>query len=67
MGATPKEKTLWEHRNGNVYEVLAITNLPNEDRYPTTIVYRGSNGNLWSRRADDWHRSFRPFIPKVTP
>ena len=49
--------TNWVHRNGTVYEVVLLANLPNEDRYPLTVVYRGPNGALWARRADDWHRS----------
>jgi hypothetical protein len=47
----------WVHRNGNIYTVIQIANLPDEPRYTLTIVYRGSNGEVWARRADDWHRS----------
>ncbi len=49
--------SIWKHRNGNLYQVEFLTNLPNEERYPLTVVYRGENGIAWSRRADDWHRS----------
>ena len=55
----PEPDTRWQHRNGNVYQVVLITNLPDEERYPKTIVYRNvSNGTYWYRRADDWHRIF---------
>jgi hypothetical protein len=55
----PTEGSLWKHRNGNLYRVECITNLPDEERYPKTVVYRNeNNGTLWSRRFDDWHRSF---------
>lgn len=51
--------SVWQHRNGASYEVVCITNLPNEERYPMTVVYKSvsKNENIWSRRADDWHRS----------
>jgi hypothetical protein len=55
----PEVNQIWQHRNGNLYKVIAITNLPDEERYPKTIVYQNINNmSLWSRRFDDWHRSF---------
>lgn len=57
-GITPLSDTIWSHRNGNRYKVLFITNLPDEPRYPKTVVYQGvTNGMLWSRPVSDWHRS----------
>lgn len=56
----PVPYSLWRHRNGNEYVVLMLTNLGSTrtDKYPPTVVYRGvTNGGLWSRRLDDWHRS----------
>lgn len=53
----PLENTKWRHYNGCIYTVLYIANEPNEERYPMTVVYQGSNGKVWARRADDWHRS----------
>jgi hypothetical protein len=61
----PSPGSLWSHRNGNVYEVLHIANEPNEPRYPISIVYRGTNGKVWVRRADDWHRSMTA-VPTTT-
>mgnify|MGYP000037034177 CR=1 FL=1 len=55
----PTPLSRWAHRNGIVYKVVALTNLPNDERYPLTVVYQNEQtGSLWSRRADDWHRSF---------
>lgn len=53
----PNLKSLWKHTNGNIYQVLLVTNLPNDVCYPMTIVYQGANGAIWSRPASDWHRS----------
>lgn len=57
------EGSVWRHTNGCIYTVLMITNEPNDDRYPRTIVYQGENGRVWSRRADDWHRSMTSVAP----
>lgn len=55
----PIPGTLWRHRNGNIYEVVHVVNLPDDERYPKTVVYRNvSNRTMWARRFDDWHRSF---------
>lgn len=56
----PKPGSVWQHRNGNRYEVLFLTNDSSErqDRYPRTVVYRNTaNGNRYSRALSDWHRS----------
>lgn len=52
--------TLWQHYNGNKYEVLLLSNTESErqEKYPTTVVYRNiSNRNIYSRKLSDWHRS----------
>lgn len=45
------------HTNGNIYTVLCLTNehasQDNQNKYPTTVVYIGQNGKLWSRRLED--------------
>lgn len=59
----PEVDSLWAHRNGQVYQVRAITNVGTSrpEQYPVTVVYQNvNNRTMWSRRADDWHRSFRP-------
>jgi hypothetical protein len=57
----------WRHRNGQVYEIVFLVNLPGDDRYPLTVVYQNiDNGTRWVRRADDWHRSFTgPLVQKT--
>lgn len=50
----------WQHRNGNVYVVVALANTRTErpDEYPVMVVYENiANQAVWCRRADDWHRS----------
>lgn len=49
----------WTHSNGRTYAVLLITNehSENQDRYPTTVVYRDYDGRTWSKPLSDWHRS----------
>ena len=57
---TPTPGSVWMHRNGNRYAVVMITNAESErqEKYPTTVVYRNvSNGNVYSRKLSDWHRS----------
>lgn len=60
--APAEEVTLlsrWRHSNGNTYTVLIITNehSENQDRYPTTVVYRDCDYEVWSKPLSDWHRS----------
>jgi len=55
-------KTRWVHRNGIEYEVISIANADTTSpaKYPVTVVYRGSNGKVWTRPLSDWYRSMRP-------
>lgn len=57
----PPLDSRWTHTNGNVYTVIAHTNLLSDrpEKFPPTVVYRGTNGNVWSRPVSDWYRSFR--------
>lgn len=57
---TPTPGSVWKHRNGNHYAVVMIANGESErqENYPTTVVYRNvENGNVYSRKLSDWHRS----------
>ena len=49
----------WMHSNGGTYAVIHIANehSENQDRYPTTVVYRDYDGKTWSKPLSDWHRS----------
>lgn len=55
----PAIGSLWQHRNGNKYEVIMLTNLESsKETYPITVVYKNSNtGTIWSRKLSDWHKS----------
>jgi hypothetical protein len=61
MRNAPLIGSMWHHRNGNRYRVLMFTNTCTDapdERYPVMVVYQNqSNGTVWSRRLDDWHRS----------
>ena len=58
----PDPGSVWVHKNGNEYTVLMLTNQCSErqEEYPTTVVYQGSNGRVWSRPLVDWFRSMTP-------
>lgn len=49
----------WTHSNGSAYTVILIANehSENQDRYPTTVVYRDCDYEVWSKPLSDWHRS----------
>ena len=49
----------WTHGNGSTYTVIIVTNehSENQDRYPTTVVYRDYDYKTWSKPLSDWHRS----------
>jgi hypothetical protein len=58
MTETPKIGSIWLHKNGNIYTVIAIANSASQfSTYPPTVVYIGGNGNVWARALDSWHRS----------
>lgn len=53
----PCEGSTWKHRSGRVYTVLHVTNTQAADtnKFMVTVVYRGEDGNVWSRAASEWH------------
>ena len=56
----PQVNTIWQHSNGNQYQVVMFTNIETDrqDKYPTTVVYRNlMNGKAYSRKLSDWERS----------
>lgn len=45
----------YKHHNGNVYEVILITNKDSQrSEYPVTVVYKGENGKVWSKPLADF-------------
>ncbi len=66
MGSNPTPGTKWMHRNGIIYEVTAIANVPPLFGHKPSVVYRGPNGKWWTRPLSDWHRSFVP-LPNNGP
>jgi hypothetical protein len=61
----PNTLSVWKHYNNNYYRVLMMCNIDsrNQSRYPTSVVYQGQNGNIWSRPLGDWHRSMATVDP----
>jgi len=56
--------SLWAHRNGNKYKVIALANTRTErpKEYPVTVVYENiNNGAVWCRKLSDWHRSMTKY------
>lgn len=52
---------VWEHKNGNIYEIYDFTNLEagRQDEYPTTVSYRNIHtGAPYSRKVSRWAGSF---------
>lgn len=50
--------SVWSHQNGSQYEVILIANLPDNPRYPQTVVYKTvGTDRVWARPLSDWHRS----------
>lgn len=53
---------VWEHKNGNIYEIYDFTNLEagRQDEYPTTVSYRNIHtGAPYSRKVSRWAGSFK--------
>jgi len=49
-----KKNSWWQHRNGNNYRVITVTNrhADERDRYPVTIVYVDEDGREWSKPVE---------------
>lgn len=56
----PRPGQIWRHHSGRLYRVDSIRNTTHpSEKFPPTICYTNiANGSEWSRRLDDWHRSF---------
>lgn len=61
MQTLPRKYSYWQHRNGNIYQVISVTNLSDRQaQYPVTITYVGPNGKEWSKTAFDWFEKMTP-------
>lgn len=57
---TPKSEDRYIHHNGNEYEVILVANQHSDrEDYPTTVVYSGKDGKIWSKTLED-------FLSKMT-
>lgn len=56
---TPPVNSVWQHTNGNQYQVAVITNATSiKPNYPPTVVYFNViNDTWWSRPVSEWARS----------
>lgn len=55
-----ENETIYRNHDGNEYEVILITNRNSDsEKYPITVVYKGWNGEVWSKPMDD-------FLQKMT-
>lgn len=56
----PRLGQIWRHHSGRLYRVDSIRNTTHpSEKFPLTICCTNiANGSEWSRRLDDWHRSF---------
>lgn len=51
----PQIGTQWKHKSGKLYEVVIVTNeQATKVDYPITVVYKDSEGYIWSRTLDKW-------------
>lgn len=52
--------TVFRHHSGRVYTLIAVANVESTDqeKFPLTAVYQGSNGKTWSRPMKDFVKKF---------
>lgn len=59
----PEVGSFYQHKNGGIYQVTAITNLNaafSKDEFPITIIYyRLSDQTLWTRPLARWEGKFK--------
>lgn len=59
-GPAPEIGSIWRHKNGTEYTVLAVTTAPDDakaDEFPVTVVYRGPDNKRWPRTMARWYAS----------
>lgn len=67
-GVSPEilPNTIWAHHSGRFYEVISLTNRPNTEAYPLTIIYKSFQGEpnqTWSGSPSDWYRRMSRIWP----
>ncbi len=56
-----KPGTKWQHHNGIVYTLMFVANVGHvNDKYPPTVVYKGENGNYWTKELSNFVEKMRP-------
>jgi hypothetical protein len=63
----PQIGTIYQHKNGEKYKVILITNLfaspYRRDEYPITIIYRNiGDETIWSRPLYRWKGNFTEIL-----
>lgn len=57
---------IWEHHSGRQYELLFVANTAHaSDKFPPTVVYRGTNWQVWSRPLDTWTPDKFTLVPGI--
>ena len=50
----------WQHHSKRIYTVLGTANIKNQNtNYPTTVVYIGKNGNLWTKLISNFYDTMK--------
>jgi len=65
----PAKGEVWKHHSGRLYRIDGLRNTAHvSDKFPVMVNYtQVDSGNEWSRRLDDWHRSFGDNAVPVEP
>lgn len=54
-----KKGMVCRHHSGKVYTIIELTNTKRlSDAFPVTVVYMGTNGNMWSRPLSEFEEKF---------
>jgi hypothetical protein len=58
----PRDSSWWRNTDsGEVYQVISCSNLSDrQEKFQTTVHYRGPNNRQWSKLAIEWFDSFEP-------
>lgn len=61
----PSANEKWFHHSGKPYIIVVVTNKAalDPEKFPLTVVYQDTDGNVWSRPASAFVRKFRRAVP----